>query len=92
MGTIEITSTKPWLTYEAPRWLRVIEHFIRVQIFRQNSYFIDKWTIEKAQEIETMHGLDLEQELADALTSEILKSEPIDRDFMRALINRDDLK
>jgi len=74
--TVEIKVTNPWLTFAAPRWLRVVEHFLRVRILRQPSYLIDLWTIENAEEIESVHGLDLEQELANALIQE-MKNEGI---------------
>ena len=71
--TITIETTKPWLTYDSPRFLRVIEHFVRVKIFRQNDYFIDLWTIEDPAELVAVHGIDVEQELADILKEEIHK-------------------
>ncbi len=43
--TRTIVPTKRWLTYDAPRWLRVVEFWIRVKICRQTPYLIDKWTV-----------------------------------------------
>jgi len=73
--TVTIKETKPWFPYDSiwPRWLRKLELIIRVKIFRQSRYLIDKWTIEECQEIEAMHGIDLEEELAKALIEEINK-------------------
>jgi len=38
----KITSTKPWLTIDSPRWMRIIEFDIRTKIFRQKRYLIDR--------------------------------------------------
>lgn len=43
--TRTIVQTKPWLTYDAPRWLRCVEWWIRVRVCRQTGYLIDRWTI-----------------------------------------------
>jgi hypothetical protein len=42
----KIKGTRPFLPYWAPRFLRVIESFIRVKIFSQRRYLIDKWGID----------------------------------------------
>jgi hypothetical protein len=72
---VTIKATNPWFPYESiwPRWLRYLEFIIRVKVFKQSSYLIDKWTIEESGEIETIHGIDLEEELAKALIEEINK-------------------
>ena len=69
--TVTIPAVKPWLTYDAPRWLRKVEYFIRVKILRQPRYLIDKWTIEEVQDTECLHSISLEKELIEALTKEI---------------------
>ena len=43
--TRTIVPTKPWLTYDAPRWMRCVEFWIRVKLCRQTPYLIDKWLI-----------------------------------------------
>lgn len=72
---VEVKSTKPWFPHSSiwPRPLRWFEHHIRVHWFGQRSYFIDLWTIEKAQEIECQHGIDLELELTKAFKEELEK-------------------
>ncbi len=45
LETITIVPTKPWLSYDAPRWMRVIEFVLRVRICRQRPYLIDRWTV-----------------------------------------------
>ena len=64
LETITIVPTKPWLTYDAPRWMRIIESFIRRRIFRQRPYLIDKWTIAEETSEPTLYGLDC---IAEAL-------------------------
>lgn len=66
---VTIKETVPFLSYDAPRWLRVIEHFIRIKIFGQNRYLID-WTID-ADELVAYHGIDVGEEFARILMEEI---------------------
>lgn len=49
--TRTIVPTKPWLTYDAPRWMRCVEWWVRVRVCRQTGYLIDLWTI-VAEEID----------------------------------------
>jgi len=69
--TVKVTKTQPFFSYDHPRRLRVIEHFIRVRLLKQPRYLIDRWTIEDCQDIESLHSIDLEKELAVILTQEI---------------------
>lgn len=73
--TVELVSTKPWFPHSSiwPRWLRLWEWAIRVKLFGQRSYLIDHWTIEKAEEIECQHGIDLELELTKSFKEELEK-------------------
>lgn len=73
--TIKHKFTEPWFPHSSiwPRWLRWIELQIRMKLFRQSGYFIDCWTIEEAQDVETQYGLDLEEEIAQSLIEEIEK-------------------
>ena len=45
LETITIVPTKPWLTYDAPRWMRCVEWWLRVRVRRQTGYLIDRWTV-----------------------------------------------
>ena len=67
METITIVATKPWLTYDAPRWLRCVEFFVRVRICRQRPYLIDKWTVTDSEDCETQYGLDVTEEITRVL-------------------------
>lgn len=72
--SVNVKTTKPWFKPEnSPRWVRVVEHYIRTKIFRQKRYLIDNWTVEEMQNIEAIHGIDIEQELYDILKEEINK-------------------
>jgi len=68
-----LISTKPCFPHSSiwPRWLRWIEFQIRVKLFKQRSYFIDKWTIEKSQDLDANYGINLEDEIAATLIEEI---------------------
>jgi len=67
---VTIKATTPWLSYDTPRFLRVIEYFIRVSIFKQRRYLIDKWTIEEPQEFVCQYSIEIEEELLKILTKE----------------------
>ena len=71
MRTITIVATKPWLTYDTPRWMRVVEFFVRVRICRQRRYLIDKWTIEEGENCEAQYGLDVGVEMGAMLAEQI---------------------
>ena len=88
METITIVPTKPWLTYDAPRWMRVVESFIRRRIFRQRSYLIDRWTIEEGEDCETQYGLDVVEEMTQALIQRVTRSRTADAEFTKALDKR----
>lgn len=34
-----------WFSYDAWRWVRVVEWTIRIKVFRQPSYLIDRWIV-----------------------------------------------
>lgn len=71
MQTITIVPTKPWLTYDAPRWLRIVEFLVRVRICGQCPYLIDKWTIEESEDCEAQYGIDIGVEMGAMLAQRI---------------------
>ncbi len=70
---VNIKETKPWFKGNSkwPFWLKKIERWIRIRILKQPRYLLANFTIEKAQDLQTIHGLDLEDELAKILGEEI---------------------
>ena len=82
METITIVPTKRWLTYDAPRWLRYVEFFVRVRICRQRPYLIDKWTVAESEDCETQYGLDVVDEMTHAL------AQNADAEFIQSLGKR----
>jgi len=71
LRTITIVATKPWLTYDAPRWMRCVEFFIRVRLGKQRPYLIDKWTVEEGEDCEAQYGLDVGVEMGAMLAKQI---------------------
>jgi DNA polymerase elongation subunit (family B) len=43
---VKLKATKPLLPYWVPRIIKKVEYHIRVDIFKQKRYLIDKWKIE----------------------------------------------
>lgn len=71
--TITIKPTNPFTPIYFPRFIRVIEHFIRVDIFKQLTYLIDIWTIEEPQTLVSIHSIESEEELTKVLCEELTK-------------------
>jgi len=71
MKTKRIKSVTPIVPQSFPRWMRYVEMFIRTKIFGQPRYFIDRWTIEEIDDAVSLHGFNIEDELAKILTEEI---------------------
>jgi hypothetical protein len=67
MQKINIPRPARWIPNTWPIWIQLVERFIRTKIFRQRPYLVGKWIMEDVQPLETLHGLDLEQELSQTL-------------------------
>ena len=57
LRTITVVATKPWLTYDAPRWMRRVEYFVRVRVCKQTGYLIDKWIVLEDEIEPTIFGM-----------------------------------
>lgn len=76
MNTPKIQIPKTWFSIKSlfvPYWIIKFEWYIRVKIFKQRRYLIARYYIEPIQELESQHGINLEQELTKILTNEIKK-------------------
>jgi len=69
-------------------WFRVI--WFRIRKFFNPSLkreLIGTWTVEQAEHLECLHGMDVEQELIQALQAEISKEMNEDPEFKKIQLN-----
>lgn len=65
----DLKTTRPFFNRKSWRWLRSVEYFIRVRIFKQKRYLIDSWACEMADVIRE----EIDKEIIESLRKQLKK-------------------